>query len=536
MQEIGWLTWAPKVGRNQRSTLTLHYSLKELKTQLAAVRVRAGKYEKALAILDHDQTAFSQLLTSTSGASMREGRLHIQLTYKRPFERLVPHQLHRSSERYLMRQIYCCLVGSSADGQLEPQLAHHWHYNEETLEWTFYLRPALTFHDGSTIDAEGIANLFEQLKLLPLYHQELAHVVAVSAPQNNKVVFQLANADLGFGGLISGVKYGIQPASQINRSGHAVVVGSGPFTVTEHSDAKLCLQAFERYYACRALTDQVTIWQFDEAEPIEQQIETNQPEATMTGCHYYLSRANEDTNTKDALESKVEDGCLFVLFNHNAKAPLSAAQCRYLSDVISPDTVRDQLKRDDTLFGSVVAHNLLPRWNKIVRPSAPTTSLPKQLSIAVYDYSALKHCALAIKTLLEALGVQVVVNSYSYRDLYQQAAENRLTESLVLTNINLDDNRHASAFNSLYHNPILQNCMGDTAHLWLTQALNQLRSHTPLPDYLDALEPIASSIIHQYWLLPLFHHQQTLRFHGVLKDVALTNWGWPDIRNVWSAD
>lgn len=536
MQKLGWLEWIPKVGRNQRSTLLLKYSLKELKTQLAAIRVRAGQYEKALSILEHDQTAFSQLLYSTSGASMREGRLHIQLTYKRPFERLVPHQLHRSSERYLMRQIYCCLVGSRADGQLEPQLAHHWHYDEQAFEWTFYLRPALTFHNGTTIDAECIASLFGKLKSLPHYQNELAHLVEVFAPQSNKVVFQLSKPDLGFGGLISGVKYGIQPASQVNQAGHTLVIGSGPFTVTEHSNSKLCLQAFDRYYACRALTDQVTIWQFDETETIEQQIKTNQPEAHSSGCNYYLSRSAAVKKDNDAQKSKIEDGCMFTLFNQNAEYALDYAQCRYLSSVITPTQVFEQLKKSHTLFGCVLAHNLLPGWHKVLRPEADKVPLPPQLSIAVYDYSALKYCALAIQTILEALGIDVTVNTYSFRELSQKATDGSLTESLVITNINLDDNRHASAFNSLYHNPVLQSCIGENAQQWLTQSLNQLRSETHLHDYLHALEPIAAALINQYWLVPLFHHQQTLRFHGVLKDVALTNWGWPDIRNVWSTD
>ncbi|ERB65133.1 hypothetical protein N779_11850 [Vibrio coralliilyticus OCN008] len=158
MQQLEWLEWSPKVGRNQRSGLLLNHPLDELKSQLAAKRILEGKYEKALSILDDDETAFGRLLQSTSGASLREGLLHIQLTYKRPFERLVPHQLQRSSERYLLRQIYCCLVSSDSEGNLEPQLAHHWQYDETHYQWTFYLRPALTFHNGAAIDADSIVS------------------------------------------------------------------------------------------------------------------------------------------------------------------------------------------------------------------------------------------------------------------------------------------------------------------------------------------------------------------------------------------
>ncbi|MFX3745783.1 hypothetical protein ACJBQ8_10040, partial [Streptococcus suis] len=83
---------------------------------------------KALSILDEDEAAFGRLLKTTSGASVKEGRLNIKLTYKRMFERVVPHQLQRSSERFLLRQIYCCLVSSDYNGQVQPELAHHWRY------------------------------------------------------------------------------------------------------------------------------------------------------------------------------------------------------------------------------------------------------------------------------------------------------------------------------------------------------------------------------------------------------------------------
>lgn len=536
MQQLGWLTWRPKVGRNQRSTLILHSPLAELKNQLAALRIQQGKYEKALEILENDHVAFGYLLQTTSGASMREGRLHIQLTYKRPFERLVPHDMQRSSERYLLRQVYCCLVHSNGNGILEPQLAHHWHYDETNLEWIFYLRPGLSFHNGNAIDAKGVANLFNKLKALPHYRSELSHLVEVSAPLVNKVVFKLNIADQGFGGLLSGVKYGIQPANQLNDSESKRVIGSGPFSISEHSNAKLCLEAFERYYGCRALTDQVTIWQIDETELREKQIETNQPEAQQDSCHYYLSHAVDAHSREDTQQSQVEDGCLFVLFNQQPSDALTDAQRRYLSSFINAEKIIEQLTLSQRLFGCELAYNLLPIWHRVIRPAAEEVALPAQITLAVYNYTALQSCALALKALLEQQGTQVIINVYSFRELNQRAMAGTLNESLIITNINLDDNRHASAFTSLYHNPVLQSCIGPEAKDWLTQSLNQLRSETPLHQYLTALEPIASALINQYWLTPLFHHRQTLRFHGVLKDVALTNWGWPDIKNVWSAD
>lgn len=536
MHKLEWLSWQPKVGRNQRSTLRLNLELNDLKSRLATKRIEQGKYEKALSILDNDERTFGQLLQSTSGAFIREGRLHIQLTYKRPFEKLVPHQLHRSSERYLIRQIYCCLVSSDFNGQLQPRLAHHWQHDDQALEWTFYLRPGLTFHNGTPINAHSIANLFTRLAELEHYHPDLDHLISVSSPMENKVVFQLSQPDKGFGGLLSGIKFSIQPLQQLQDNYQGSVIGSGVFEVIEHSSNKLCLQAFEHYYACRALTDLVTIWQLDERELKKKQIETNHPEKqTRDACHYYLTSELE-SEADSVQHTRIEDGCMYLLFNQRSTEPLNSEQQRYLSGIVTPDSVYQQLSKNGHTFGSEHAYNLLPHWHKVLRPEPEMAFLPNDISIAVYDYNALVNCANAIAQQLKSFGIKVTVNIYSFRELNSLSETHQLRETLIMHNINLDDNRHSSAFSSLFHNPILQTSIGSKAQGWLCESLKHLRKETPLHLYLDALEPIASSLINQYLLLPIFHHRQTLRFHGILKDVALTNWGWPDIRNVWSAD
>ncbi|CAE6957309.1 periplasmic component [Vibrio sp. B1FIG11] len=125
---------------------------------------------------------------------------------------------------------------------------------------------------------------------------------------------------------------------------------------------------------------------------------------------------------------------------------------------------------------------------------------------------------------------------YSYRELNEKAENGTLDETLVVTNTTSDDSRHVSAFTNFFSNDVLYHTLGEENAQWLDEQLEKVRSLVPLEDYLVALEPIASTLVSEYWIAPMFHHTQTLRFQGVLEDVALTNWGWPDIRSVWSAD
>ncbi len=371
MQDKMWLSWYPKAGRNQRSTLVLNIELEALKESLALARIKRGKYEKALAILDEDEIAFGRLLKTTSGASVQEGQLNIQLTYKRMFERVVPHQLQRSSERFLLRQIYCCLVSSDYNGQVQPELAHHWRYDDSLYEWTFYLRPGLTFHNGNPIDAETVVSLFAKLSSLEYYEKELEHVANITALNPLKVVFKLNRPDLGFAGLISGVKYGIQPVSQVNVASNKLVVGSGPFSVVEHSENRLKLQAFDGYYACRVLTDFVTIWIVNDEQMENPSLAANtlqpEPDSADDMCSHYMSTPNSEVSPASK-RSRTEDGCLFALFNHHAKHALSQAQRRYISELIQPELLADVMRSENIIFGSIPAYNLLPNWKPVLRP------------------------------------------------------------------------------------------------------------------------------------------------------------------------
>ena len=225
---------------------------------------------------------------------------------------------------------------------------------------------------------------------------------------------------------------------------------------------------------------------------------------------------------------------MYILFNQRALSPLTADQRRYLSGYLTPQAIYRVLKQEGLLFGCEIARSLLPLWKPITRPTSLEATLPKSISIAIYDYDPMKSCGLAIQQLLEYQGIKVNINTYSYRELNHGAQTNQLQETLIINNLNLDDNRHASAFASLYHNPVIHHGIGLHATIWLKEQLDALRSTTPLNQYLDKIEPIASVLVHQDWLIPLFHHRLTLRFQGVLEDVELTNWGWPDITNVWS--
>ncbi|WP_198158366.1 SgrR family transcriptional regulator [Enterovibrio coralii] len=529
LQQREWLNWTPKSGRNQRSILHLNFSPNEIQTSRARLLIEKGNYENALELLEGDQNQFSSLLQQTSGALIREGQLHIQLTYQRIFSQLLPHKPLRNSERFLVRQVYACLTACDRNGVVKPQLAHHWQQSADATKWRFYIRPQLRFHSNSLIDAELICDLFTNLCVLPEYEKELAHVRNISA-SHQCVTFELSTSDQGFAALLSDLRYSIQPARQIGNASGINVDGCGPFRMVEQSDKRVRLQAFDHYFSTRSLTDSVTIWQFDHTPS-----ERIQFGRTNTDNPHQIIESH--TSEAASTQTRIENGCLYLVFNmNNGQTPLTHAQRKYLSKTLSPELVLQEEGLSELLLASIPAHSLLPDWTKVRPQAAEETSLPAQLDIAVYDHLVILDCARVLSDKLNQMGVESRVNVYSFSELHERAQRNELSEGLVIASLITDDNLPISMFRWFCSNSILHQGLPDEAKHWINAELAVLRGQYEAGDYLKILESLATTMLYENWIAPLFHHRQTLKWLGVLQGVSMTDWSWPDFKNVWTDD
>ena len=46
--------------------------------------------------------------------------------------------------------------------EIEPGLAERWEVSDDLKTWTFYLRPGVTFHDGTPVDADAVVANFQR--------------------------------------------------------------------------------------------------------------------------------------------------------------------------------------------------------------------------------------------------------------------------------------------------------------------------------------------------------------------------------------
>ncbi|MGB7242228.1 MAG: ABC transporter substrate-binding protein [Sulfitobacter sp.] len=107
--------------------------------------------------------------------------------------------------------VFDTLTEVSADGILRGELATGWHGSADAQDWTFDLRPGVTFHNGVAFCAQDV------VASLALHRDNaLRNVVQVKAINPHRVQITLAEADTDFAYRLSGPEFVIYPADHMD--------------------------------------------------------------------------------------------------------------------------------------------------------------------------------------------------------------------------------------------------------------------------------------------------------------------------------
>lgn len=137
------------------------------------------------------------------------------------------------------KTLYDTLTAPNADGQIEPYLAESVEHNDEYTEWTITPREGVTFHDGTPVDAQIIADNLNAYRgayparspaLTVFVFQDVENIVAT--PENT-VLVTLKRPWIAYDWALWGSsRFGIVGRSQLDGDGTACandLVGTGPF-------------------------------------------------------------------------------------------------------------------------------------------------------------------------------------------------------------------------------------------------------------------------------------------------------------------
>lgn len=231
--------------------------------------------------------------------------------------------------------IYDGLLKFAPDMRIVGGLADRWNMEQDGVTWTFHLRPAVRFHDGTICDAEAVKKSLDRLLDPVAAHRNRSLVdmiasVNVIDPQTVRIVtafpfgsFESTLAHLGLG-VVSptaaakwGKDYGLSPAA---------IAGTGPFKVVEwKKDHEIVLERFDGYWGDKPKLRRVVFRQIPEVESKVAALETGDvdviallpPRALVT-----LSR-----NPDVVLEKQLGVNSRLITF-HCAKPPFNDPRVR----------------------------------------------------------------------------------------------------------------------------------------------------------------------------------------------------------------
>jgi peptide/nickel transport system substrate-binding protein len=137
----------------------------------------------------------------------------------------------------IMRSIYDPLFDQTAEGTYEPFLAESIESNEDFTVWTMTLRPDVTFHNGTPLTAQTIADMFPLQQAGAAGQSAItgASLAAVAAIDDLTVEYTLSAPNVAFPGALATTPLGFPfdpAAAAADSAGYSTnPIGTGPFVI-----------------------------------------------------------------------------------------------------------------------------------------------------------------------------------------------------------------------------------------------------------------------------------------------------------------
>lgn len=550
MQQEQWLTWLPKKGRGNRSTLIFHASKEDALMEEAKELVAKQDLHSALELLQSAEYASSlreQFQVWLSGqfgfrsevqGQRRTDILRFPLT--QTIHALDPAAIHYAGESHLVNQLFDGLVRMDAKGdQILPHLAHAWDVDASRTLWTFYLRKGVLFHHGHEMLASDVKYSLERLRRLAprgLYSWAYSGIIDITTPDETTVCIQLSERNELFLGFLTTNRASIVPADLCEAAGGLMdksPIGTGPFRLTGHEQGIWILEAFPAYFQGRGFLDRVEVWTLPENEQTELstqrqpfQVMHNVRISDMEAQRWQQVRQSGMT-TKFMTVNELKDGPLKNPFIREA-----------LKLALDQPYLLEQLSGDVTEAAS--SFFLQPqqdkdRSNHTISTKRQPIEIKQLLATAGYQGDVLKLAtipqyeqdALLLQNMYAMSGITLEIMLIPAEEF---KGELRMTADLLLFAVMLDEHRELRLYDM--YKSMRQHAAHDVQTM-LDDSLRQLRSESDPKRRMALLEQLESQLKQRHSLLFLYRKHLKTAYHPSIRGISLDSLGWVRFRDIW---
>jgi len=501
MQARGWLTWEAEAGRGKRSRLTFLYTGLALQQQRAEDLLEQDRIDQLVQLVG-DKATVRQMLVSHLGRSFRQGRHILRILYYRPLKSLLPGTALRRSEIHMARQIFSSLTRvNEENGELEADIAHHWQ-QISALHWRFFVRPGIHFHHGRELEMDDIITSLQRINALPLF----SHIVTIHSPTPWTLDIHLTQPDNWLPWLLGHTATMILPREWETMNQFArQPVGTGPYAVGRNNQNQLKIHAFDDYFGYRALIDEVNVWVLPEIG--------EEPNGGLT--------LQGTTHSEKAVESRLEEGCYYLLFD--ARSPLGSnpAVRQWLSHIFQP---ANMLYHAGPHYQSTwfPAYGLLPRWHHSQSRACEKPAGLETVTLTYYqDHVEHRMMGGIMKALLAEHQVKLDIKELEYEEWHR----GEVVSDVWLNSANFTLPLDFSLFAYLYEVPLIRHCIPAD---WEGDACRWRAGELDPATWSQQLQ------IHQH-IVPLIHHWLILHGQRSMRGLRMNTLGWFDFKSAWFA-
>ncbi|EPY5524207.1 HTH-type transcriptional regulator SgrR [Klebsiella aerogenes] len=501
MEARGWLAWESEAGRGKRSRLTFLYTGLALQQQRAEDLLEQDRIDQLVQLVG-DKTAVRQMLISHLGRSFRQGRHILRVLYYRPMKNLLPGSALRRSETHIARQIFSALTRvNEENGELEADIAHHWQQISPN-HWRFFLRPGIHFHHGRELEMADVISSLQRSSELPLF----SHIERIVSPTAWTLDIHLSQPDRWLPWLLGQVPAMALPQEwRTMENFSSMPIGTGPYAVARNNQNQLKIHAFEEYFGYRALIDEVNVWVLPEI--------SEEPNGGLT--------LQGNTESEKAVESRLEEGCYYLLFD--SRSPLGGNDdvCRWLSYLFQPANLL--YHAGEHYQGNwFPAYGLLPRWHHARSHACEKPAGLESVTLTYYrDHVEHRVIGGIMRALLAEHQVRLNIQELEYDDWHR----GETVSDIWLNSVNFTLPIDFSLFAYLYEVPLMHHCIPID---WEADA-NRWRAGEFNP------ATWSQQLLEKQHIVPLIHHWLMIQGQRSMRGVRMNTLGWFDFKSAWFA-
>ncbi|KLF42491.1 transcriptional regulator SgrR [Klebsiella aerogenes] len=501
MEARGWLAWESEAGHGKRSRLTFLYTGLALQQQRAEDLLEQDRIDQLVQLVG-DKTAVRQMLISHLGRSFRQGRHILRVLYYRPMKNLLPGSALRRSETHIARQIFSALTRvNEENGELEADIAHHWQQISPN-HWRFFLRPGIHFHHGRELEMDDVIFSLQRSSELPLF----SHIERIVSPTAWTLDIHLSQPDRWLPWLLGQVPAMALPQEwRTMENFSSMPIGTGPYAVARNNQNQLKIHAFEEYFGYRALIDEVNVWVLPEI--------SEEPNGGLT--------LQGNTESEKAVESRLEEGCYYLLFD--SRSPLGGNDDvrRWLSYLFQPANLL--YHAGEHYQGNwFPAYGLLPRWHHARSHACEKPAGLESVTLTYYrDHVEHRVIGGIMRALLAEHQVRLNIQELEYDDWHR----GETVSDIWLNSVNFTLPIDFSLFAYLYEVPLMHHCIPID---WEADA-NRWRAGEFNP------ATWSQQLLEKQHIVPLIHHWLMIQGQRSMRGVRMNTLGWFDFKSAWFA-